>query len=144
MIEIEVKVVRTIPGFAWVVRDTFPLCAACKDQAQCQSIAFTRLFCRKNAAFQVRDPFSVEIGERVTISIEEKNLLTGALKAYGMPLLLLIIGAIAGKSIGLEYTAVLGGVVGLGIAMLWLKWRKISLNHLPIIVASNEKNVISS
>lgn len=144
MIEIEVKVVRTMPGFAWVVRDIFPLCAACKGQAQCQSIAFTRLFCRKNAAFQVRDPFSVKIGERVIISIEEKNLLTSALKAYGMPLLLLIIGAITGKSIGLEYTAVLGGVFGLGIAMLWLKWGKTSLKNLPIIVAFEEKDFLPS
>lgn len=144
MIEIEVKVLRTSLGFAWVERSDFPLCTACLSQAQCQSIAFSRLFCRKNTVFQVRDPIGVKVGDRVTIGLEERVLLKGAIKIYGIPLLLLLAGAMSGKYIGLEYGAILGGVSGLSLAILGLRWRKTSLNHLPAVISSDTKGLISS
>lgn len=134
MIKIEAKVIRIAPSFAWITQESKGLCQYCNTETGCKSITLSRLFCRKSRAFRVRDPLGVRVGERVSVGILEKNLLRGALMAYFLPLLGLILGALIGQYWGAEYGSILGGIMGFVCALYGLSKKRLTQNHLPMII----------
>lgn len=134
MIEVEGTVTSTAEGLAWISRVGGQMCSQCDVKSGCRAMAITRLFCKREASFRVRDPIGVTVGERVHIGITEVQLLKNALIGYGVPLLLLILGAVLGLYWGQEYLSIMGGVFGLLTAMLWVKGRKMTVESLPVIL----------
>lgn len=134
MVEIEAKIVRIAPGFAWITQESKGLCQYCNTQTGCKSIALSRLFCRKTRVFRVQDPLGVSIGEHVSVGVREKSLLQGAVMAYFLPLLSLLFGAIIGQYWGAEYGSIVGGIIGFACALYGLSRKNITQNHLPIII----------
>lgn len=134
MLEVDGKVVHVEKGFAWIIREGGQTCGHCDPKTGCKSMAISRLFCKKEQAFQVSDPLGVAVGECVSIGLEEKVLLSGALAGYGVPVFALILGAGVGLLLGAEYLSILGGGIGFIVAMLWLRRKKIALDSLPVIL----------
>lgn len=134
MLEVEGKVIKIEAGFAWITREGTQTCGNCDPKIGCKSMAISRLFCKKEQAFRVRDPFDVSVGERVSIGIEEKALLQGAVAGYGVPILAMIVGAAIGRYMGEEYLSVMGSVMGFLATLLWLSKKKMTPGNIPIIV----------
>ena len=74
------------------------------------------------------DPFGLKIGQRVKINLEPKNLIKASIIIFVLPLLGLLLGAVAGSlatTAGywdyLDLGAVIGGFAGIGISVLGLR-----------------------
>jgi sigma-E factor negative regulatory protein RseC len=134
MLEVAGKVIKVEAGFAWIIREGGKTCPNCDPQMGCRALAISRLFCKNNPTFRVRDPLGVAQGDQVSIGIKEKALLMGAIAGYGVPLFTLILGAIIGLLLGKEFWSILGGALGFILAMLWLKCPACHKDKGPVIL----------
>jgi sigma-E factor negative regulatory protein RseC len=92
----------------------------------------------------VRDPLGVKAGEMVWVGYPAGSIWRGALDAYGLPLLLVLLGGLLGQ---LTYSgdagAALGAGLGLliGLAVLSVSGRK-SIS-LPVIVRRDDEHPVA-
>jgi sigma-E factor negative regulatory protein RseC len=64
----------------------------------------------------------ISLHDRVVIGIPENTLATGALRVYLLPLLMLVIGALAGEKLAGEAGAVFGALCGLLAGAAAVRW----------------------
>lgn len=106
-------VVAVAPDAVWVETVRASTCGACKAKSACghhlinqqQSGQRARLCVPVTAASQY------QVGDAVTLGLPEGALMRGALWVYGLPLLLLFLGALIGASLpvtAIDASAVLG------------------------------------
>jgi sigma-E factor negative regulatory protein RseC len=94
-------------------------CGHCNSEGGCGSGKLTKLFCSdKPRQFKVSNAVHAKVGDEVQVSIPDGVLLRGAVKMYVLPLILLLVGGIAGvglagETIGRDAYAVTGAVIGL-------------------------------
>lgn len=95
-------------------------CGHCNSEGGCGSSTLTKMFCSdKPRQFKVRNEVSAKVGDEIQVSIPDGVLLRGAMKMYVLPLILLLVGGIAGSSlaggetVGRDAYAVAGAVIGL-------------------------------
>jgi sigma-E factor negative regulatory protein RseC len=95
-------------------------CGHCDSEGGCGSGTLTKLFCSsKPRSFKVRNEAGAKVGDEVQVSIPDGVLLRGAVKMYVLPLILLLVGGIAG--VGLAGVAAMRDVyaaAGAGIGLL--------------------------
>lgn len=81
-----------------------------------------------NIVVMVVDPIGVKVGQQVKFEMREMNVIMGAFVCFILPLLLIGLGAIGGYYYGLStgveevHFAVFGGIVGLVIGVVLMKW----------------------
>jgi len=84
----------------------------------------TKVFCsNKPRHFSVRNEAHAKVGDEVQVSIPDGVLLRGAMKMYVLPLILLLIGGIAGVGLaadtaGRDVYAVSGASAGLVLGFI--------------------------
>jgi sigma-E factor negative regulatory protein RseC len=94
-------------------------CGHCDSEGGCGSGTLTKLFCsNKPRHFKVSNVARAKVGDEVQVSIPDGALLRGAMKMYVLPLILLLIGGIAGVGMAGETAsrdayAAAGAVIGL-------------------------------
>jgi sigma-E factor negative regulatory protein RseC len=94
-------------------------CGHCDSEGGCGSSSLSKLFCsHKPRHFRVSNEARAKVGDEVQVSIPDGVLLRGAMKLYMLPLVLLLVGGIAGvgmagESSGRDAYAVAGAVIGL-------------------------------
>lgn len=95
-------------------------CGHCSSEGGCGSGTLTKLFCSsKPRHFKVSNKARARVGDEVQVTIPDGALLRGAMKMYVLPLMLLLIGGIAGAGLagdaspGRDAYAVTGAVIGL-------------------------------
>ncbi len=95
-------------------------CGHCSSEGGCGSGTLTKLFCSsKPRHFKVSNKAQAKVGDEVQVTIPDGVLLRGAMKMYVLPLMLLLIGGIAGVGLagdaaaGRDAYAVTGAVIGL-------------------------------
>lgn len=95
-------------------------CGHCSSEGGCGSGTLTKLFCsNKPRHFKVSNKARARVGDEVQVTIPDGALLRGAMKMYVLPLMLLLIGGIAGAGLagdaaaGRDAYAVMGAVIGL-------------------------------
>ncbi len=94
-------------------------CGHCDSEGGCGSGTLTKLFCsNKPRNFTVHNAVGAKIGDEIQVSIPDGVLLRGAMKMYVLPLILLLVGGIAGGGLAGETAlrdacAVAGAVSGL-------------------------------
>lgn len=83
---------------------------------------------QKEMIFKVKDKIGANKGDKVSIELENKNLVFSSLLMYLMPILNMIIGYFFGKWFGIQYNVlnaefagVLGTVLFLGLSYFLLK-----------------------
>jgi sigma-E factor negative regulatory protein RseC len=75
-------------------------CGHCDSEGGCGSGTLSKMFCSNNPRhFKVRNDVRAKVGDEVQVSLPDGALLRGAMKMYMLPLLLLLIGGIAGGSL---------------------------------------------
>jgi sigma-E factor negative regulatory protein RseC len=94
-------------------------CGHCDSEGGCGSSTLTKMFCsNKPRSFKVRNEVRAKAGDEIQVSIPDGVLLLGAMKMYVLPLILLLVGGIAGVGLSGEIAsrdayAVTGAVIGL-------------------------------
>jgi sigma-E factor negative regulatory protein RseC len=116
MLEQTAEVMKTASDGVWVQAVEPSGCGTCAGQG-CSSRRIAELFQRTPRQFLVDCDLSLSPGDRVVIGVAEGSVLSSALRAYGLPLGLMLAGALLAQAIqpgdGPALTGVLlGGVAG--------------------------------
>lgn len=119
MIETPARVLRLEGDTAWVRIEAPASCGACGGKG-CGNSLYARLLHSREPEYPVANPIRAEVGESVTIGIEDGAVLRAVAAGYGLPLTLLLTGAMVGAHWGEPY-AVAGVVAGLFLSALWLR-----------------------
>jgi sigma-E factor negative regulatory protein RseC len=105
-------------------------CGSCTARGACGTSLLDRLLGRRPLRMVLSNAIGAAPGERVVIGVSEQALLRAALAAYLLPLLGLIVGAVAGTALASlsdatadasEWASIVGGVSGLLAALRWLQ-----------------------
>ncbi len=116
MLEQTARVTRTAPDGIWVQAVEPSGCGTCGGQG-CSSRRIAELFQRNPRHFLVDCDLSLAPGDRVVVGIAHGSVLKSALRVYGLPLVLMLAGALLAHGIlpgdgpALMGT-LLGGVLG--------------------------------
>jgi sigma-E factor negative regulatory protein RseC len=112
MLEQTAEVVAVVPGGARVQAVESSGCGTCGGRG-CSTRRLAELFRRAPQGFLVDSALPLAPGDRVVVGIEEGRVLTGALRAYGVPLLAMLGGALlAGALVPGDGPAVAGLLAG--------------------------------
>ncbi|GHD40024.1 positive regulator of sigma(E), RseC/MucC [Marinobacter persicus] len=120
------KVVAIDGGYAWVQTIRTSACQSCSARSGCGQRALASVTGGRANRVRVSNSAGARVGDDVVLGIDEQALLRASLWVYGVPLLALVVGCIAGFRGfgGSELSAVAGAVVGLA-GGFWLvrRWQ---------------------
>lgn len=120
MIETPARITRIEGPNAWVTSKAPSSCGACAGKG-CGSSTFSRFWHPDEPEYRVHNPIGAVAGDTVVVGLPDGSLLRAALASYVMPLLLLLAGALLGKTLFGELGAIGGGLVGLLLAGFGLR-----------------------
>ena len=128
MLESEAIVVSISNGTTFVEPQVGGGCGAshCATQS-CGTAVLTQIFSQKPKALQVKNPIAAGVGERVVVGLQEGAFLRTAVAVYLLPLCAFLAGTVlgffwAGASAARDLYAGFGGLLGLTICVLFLKY----------------------
>jgi len=98
MLEQTVEVIKTAPDGIWVRAVEPSGCGTCGGQG-CSSRRIAELFQRKPRLFLVDCDLSLAPGDRAVVGIADGSVLKSALRAYGLPLGLMLAGALLAQAV---------------------------------------------
>ena len=98
MLEQTAEVVRTASDGVWVQAVEPSGCGTCGGQG-CSSRRIAELFQRKPRNFLVDCDLALAPGDRVVVGIADGSVLRSALRAYGLPLGLMLAGALLAQAV---------------------------------------------
>ncbi|AOX99079.1 hypothetical protein BJP62_00595 [Jeongeupia sp. USM3] len=96
------------------------------------------MFGQAQQQYRVNNPLGAMEGEYVKVAVAERTLLQSALRAYGLPLLAVLLGAVLGRASGLmsPLAEVAGAGIGFCGAFVWLRLaRHAAAGQGPTIVS---------
>lgn len=114
MLEQTVEVIKTAPDGIWVQAVEPSGCGTCGGRG-CSSRRIAEWFQREPRLFRVDCDLSLAPGDRVVVGIADGSVLSGALRAYGLPLALMLAGALLGQAIRPGDGAALAGLIAGGV-----------------------------
>lgn len=136
MLEQSARVVEASPQGVWVEAVEPSGCGSCGGQG-CSSRRIAELLQRRPRRFQVDSDLELTAGERVVVGIAEGSVLRAALRSYGMPLLLMLAGALLAQALWPgDLSAVAGVLVG-GLGG-WAGLRRSAVS-LPMVVRKESR-----
>lgn len=122
-------VVKVENGELSLLIDQQPGCSTCSTSGHCASgKLLPQTDSDKADALKIHSDIDVKAGDRIELSVPEKTLRWMALKAYGMPLLAFISGALFGSklandmALNADVLSLLGAVLLTAIALAF-NWR---------------------
>ncbi|MEC4087422.1 SoxR reducing system RseC family protein [Pseudoalteromonas rubra] len=129
MIEQTLTVSRVEPGTVWLVAEEKPACAGCNGK--CGSQIFSKLFGSHKKALPIGCEEPVQVGQKMTLTLDDSKVVENALWVYLLPLAMAFAAMFithlflqAGELWQILAT-VMGGLVGFQIA----KQRTKALRH---------------
>lgn len=101
-------------------------CGLCGQSRGCGISIWGRLFGHRPNIFKVQNTVNASVNQIVVVGVDENALLWSSFAVYGIPLALLILGAVLGSTVfsdalHADRNTALGAVLGLFIGYLWLK-----------------------
>jgi len=121
MLEQTVEVIKTAPDGIWVQAVEPSGCGTCGGQG-CSSRRIAELFQRKPRLFLVDCDLSLAPGDRAIVGIADGSVLKSAWRVYGMPLVLMLAGALLAQAVQPGDVSALTGML-LGGLVGWLAAR---------------------
>lgn len=131
MLEQSARVVEASANGVWVEAVEPSGCGTCGGQG-CSSRRIAELLQRRPRRFRVDSELELRAGERVIVGIEAGSVLRAALRSYGLPLLLMLGGALLAQwlwpgDLSAAAGLLLGGLAG------WAALRG-SAARLPVVM----------
>ena len=126
-------------------------CGLCGQSRGCGISIWGRLFGHRPNIFKAQNTVNASVDQIVVVGVEESALLWSSFAVYGIPLALLILGAILGSTIfsdalHADRNTALGAVLGLFIGYLWLKIHNqgstLDARYRPVILGLAEQSSI--
>ncbi len=123
LIETVARVVAVENGTAWLEARPRSGCGGCADKNHCGLSVLGETAGKPTRRFAVADDFNARVGDPVVVGLPPAALLRASATVYGLPLLGLVLGAVAAGSLG-----TLGALAGtgLGFALGALAARQVS------------------
>ncbi len=121
MLEQTAEVIHTASDGIWVQAVEPSGCGTCGGQG-CSSRRIAELFQRKPRNFRVECDLALAPGDRVVIGIARGTVLKSAMRAYGLPLVLMLTGALLAQAMRPGDGAALVGML-IGGTLGWLAAR---------------------
>ncbi|MHB1076529.1 SoxR reducing system RseC family protein [Thiobacillus sp.] len=118
MLEQTAEVIHTASDGVWVQAVEPSGCGTCGGQG-CSSRRIAELFQRKPRNFLVDCDLALAPGDRVVVGIAHGSVLKSAMRAYGLPLGLMLAGALLAQAIQPGDGAALAGML-IGGTVGWL------------------------
>jgi sigma-E factor negative regulatory protein RseC len=160
MIEENARVIAIEGDIAWVETRRKSTCGSCSAKNSCGSSLLERFVGQRSNRLAVSRVDNIEEGDEVVLGLEESSLLRGSFAVYMLPLLLMLLLAVlaqtflSDKWLASEAASILGGMVGLGLGLFWLKayakralidgrFRPVVLRRVTGNRQSNSVNVIN-
>jgi sigma-E factor negative regulatory protein RseC len=98
MLEQTAEIIKTAPDGVWVQAVEPAGCGSCGGQG-CSTRRIAELFQRKPRQFLVDCDLSLSPGDRVVVGIARGSVLKSALRVYGLPLGLMLAGALLAQAV---------------------------------------------
>jgi sigma-E factor negative regulatory protein RseC len=133
MLEQNAIVLKTEDGKAWVEARESGTCGSC-GSGGCSTRRLADLFGRRDREYPVDNVLNVNSGDQVVIGIPAGALWKSAFRLYGLPLLLMIAGAMAGQHFGGDLGAMLFAAAGLLLAFILQKTWRLSRLWQPVML----------
>ena len=151
MMNQEAVVARIEGDHAYVeVGNTGVGCGRCHETGGCQSGILGQLFSSKPRQFRIANRIGAMPGDRVVVRVAGGQALRAALLTYILPVLLLLLGAVAGTAQGeagnSDASAALGALAGLAIGVLaGLTLRRARIGKIaePVLIRRSSSFCIS-
>jgi len=122
MIEQEARVVAIEGDQALVEIQRQSACGGCAAKSGCGTSVVASLFPQRRQTLRLDNGVQAVPGDRVIVGLPEAALQQASLLLYGLPLLLLLAGAVVGKLwFGTEPAAILGGLSGVTLGLLLVR-----------------------
>lgn len=138
MLEQTAEVIRTAPDGIWVQAVEPSGCGTCGGQG-CASRRIAELFQRKPRHFLVDCDLSLSPGDRVVVGIANGSVLKSAMRAYALPLVLMLTGALLGQSMQPgDGPALLGMLLGGMVGWLAARGGRIAR---PVVLRREDNNL---
>ncbi|MDX1634045.1 MAG: SoxR reducing system RseC family protein [Marinobacter sp.] len=115
------RVIAVTDGKAWIQTIRLSACQSCSARAGCGQRALAGVSGGRANQVLVANTLGAAVGDEVSLAIAESALLRASLLVYALPLLLMVVGAMAGHqwAPGSDAAAMMAAVVGLGLGF-WL------------------------
>lgn len=120
------RVVAVDGDQAWVQTVRTSACQSCSARAACGQRALARVTGGRANQIRVANSVGARVGDEVVLGIDEQSLLRASLWVYGLPLISMVLGSIAGYQWmgGTDLSAILGALLGLaGGFFLVRRWQ---------------------
>ena len=127
MIEEHARVVAVQGDTALLQTQRQSSCGSCEVKSGCGTSVLAGIVGQKITQLKVRNTLNARPGDEVVLGMEEHALVMGSLLVYGVPLLMLLLGALMGEAmvsqLGMdaELLPVVGGVTGFVLAFLLVR-----------------------
>jgi len=136
MLEEDALVVESDDEYAWVEAQSSSSCNHCSANQGCGTASLQKWFNRKPNRLKVINTKSVKTGDKVVIGIPEQALVKGSFLIYMLPILALIVGAIAGSLVNdwmnwgiKEGLSIITGFVSFLLCFKWLAQSRLKYTH---------------
>lgn len=120
MSQCNARVLSIDADHVWVETDPRAVgCGNCDSPGGCRSGFFSGADARRQ--YRVPNPIDAAVGEEVQLITANGSLLKISLLAYGLPTLLVLLGAAMGQSLYGDLWAVNGAIIGLLLGLVILR-----------------------
>ncbi len=125
-------------------------CGLCGQTKGCGISVLGRIFGHRNNVFRAFNPLNARVGDQVVVGVNERALLVTSLVVYGVPLLLVMMGAATGTWLAPaagDAWALFGAGLGLALSFVWIKThamgRGLDTDYRPVILraADNDSQI---
>lgn len=125
-------------------------CSRCHETGGCQSGILGQLFSGKPRQFRIANRIGAAPGDHVVVRVTQGATLRAAMLTYALPVLSLLLGAVAGTALGEagngDVPAALGALAGLAIGVLaglTLRWTRIGEIAEPVLIRRSSSLCLS-
>lgn len=98
-------------------------CGRCHEEGGCGGQNLTQMFCAGPKSYRVENTVGARPGDHVVVAVAAGSVRRTANLAYGLPLLGIIGGALAGTAFAGDTGGVAGALLGGGSVFAWVRHR---------------------
>ena len=126
-------------------------CGLCGQSRGCGISIWGRLFGHRSNILKAKNTVNAKVDQVVVVGVEENALLWSSFAVYGIPLALLILGAVLGNTVfsdalHADRNTALGALLGLFVGYLWLKGHSqgstLNARYRPVILGLAEPSSV--
>lgn len=140
MLEEQAIVVEVSAEEVWVETCRQTACQSCSAKSSCGHSLLSKISSGKTQRLQVKTDKELQVGDQVVLGLDEGAFIRGSALVYLLPLLALIIGALAGDALFGQDSLMSFVLAGAGLLagfayVRWYSWRhRQDAQYQPVVL----------